>query len=106
MFVSVTVRLCENGSRPVVSFFLNNYHVSNTATIKFVFILSRNDRQESFERLWEFRFPSPIRNELSLALIGVNYSAAIFEGVLRGLSIGVIDPPFSADSHNDAGMEE
>jgi hypothetical protein len=105
MFVSVTVRLCENGTRPIVTFFLNNYHISNSATIKFVFIMSRADRQESFERFWEFRFPSPVRNELSLALIGVQYSAAIFEGVLRGLTIGVTGPQGADPPHNNE-MEE
>jgi hypothetical protein len=54
---------------------------------------SRNGRQESFERTWEFSFPRAIRDELSLALIGVHYSAAIFEGFLRGLTIGVIEDP-------------
>jgi hypothetical protein len=66
--------------------------------------MNRNDRQESFERSWDFRFPSPIRNELSLALIGVHYTAAIFEGVMRGLTIGVIDPQPMDDS--DIEIEE
>jgi hypothetical protein len=46
----------------------------------------------SFERSWLFRFPTVIRNPLSLFLVGVAYTAAIFEGVMRGLEIGVVDP--------------
>jgi hypothetical protein len=91
MRITVTVRLYPDFPA-VVKFELWNSNPSRSASIRFVFILHEDDRVSSFERYFNFHFPRVIRNELRMILLGVAYTAAIFDGILRGLEIGVIEP--------------
>jgi hypothetical protein len=112
MHVNVLVRLFSDGSRPIITIVMSHLHNSSSASIKFTFILYEGLRTTSFEKSWEFRFPRPIPNHLNLTLIGVTYTAAIFEGIQRGLHIGVTsqEPPplvdLQSDDDNDDGSEE
>jgi hypothetical protein len=111
MYVNATVRLFSDGSRPIITLVMGNLHNDRSAVIKFVFVLYDGLQASSFERSWTFRFPRPIPNHLHLTLIGVNYTAAIFEGVQRGLTIGVIaqEPTLvdlQSDEDNERSSEE
>jgi hypothetical protein len=105
MHITFTIRLDTNGESPIITVGMGNYFTTTSVSLKLVFILTDGLRSESFERSWDFRLPRAIPNILSLSLIGVQYSAAIFEGLLRGLQIGVINPV--QDQHgDDSGMME
>jgi hypothetical protein len=75
-----------------VKFELWNPSETGHASIKFQFIIHSGNRTSSFEKNWHFSFPRPLRGIPSMILLGVAYTAAIFDGLLRGLDIGVIEP--------------
>jgi hypothetical protein len=107
MHINVTVRLFSDGSRPIITIVMGNIHNATSASIKFLFVLYEGLRTTSFEKNWDFRFPRPIPNTLHLTLIGVAYTAAIFEGIQRGLTIGVVDPhPVDLVSEDEGSAEE
>jgi hypothetical protein len=89
MDVRVTVWLSDP---PVVRVDIQNSNPTRHANIKFVFIMHDGNCTTSFERNWTFRFPLVIRNRLQLALIGIPFSWALFEGIMRGLEVTVVEP--------------
>jgi hypothetical protein len=91
MNINVMVRLFSDGTRPIVTIVMGSLHNATSASIKFTFILYEGLRTTSFEKNWDFRFPRPIPNHLNLTLIGVAYTAAIFEGLQRGMSVGIVE---------------
>jgi hypothetical protein len=99
MHATLTIKLWDD-LPPIVKFDIWNTEESREATIKFLFIMHEGERTSSFERTWLFRFPRPIRNVLNLMLLGVNYTVAIYCGLLRGLEIGVITPEAAQNALN------
>jgi hypothetical protein len=87
MDVRVTVWLSDP---PVVRVDIRNSNPTRHANIKFVFIMHEGNCTTSFERNWTFRFPLVIRNRLQLALIGIPFSWALFEG--RVTRLGEFSP--------------
>jgi hypothetical protein len=102
MDIVVTIRLSDV-LPPLVKFELRNSGIARSASIKFVFILYEGQTSTSFERTWAFTFPRTVRNEVNLILLGVAYTAAIFEGILRGLEIRVVEPELQLSLENDSG---
>jgi hypothetical protein len=101
MDITVTIRLSDV-LQPFVKFEMRNSGTSRAASIKFVFILYEGNTSTSFERTWAFTFPRSIRNQVNLILLGVAYTAAIFEGILRGLEIRVVEPEAQLSIENDS----
>jgi hypothetical protein len=91
MRATLTIRLYRD-IPPIVKIDLRNYNPTRTIDIKMVIIFVDGDTYTAFKRSWQFRIPRPITSDLQLLLLGVTYTAAIFDGLLRGQEIGVTEP--------------
>jgi hypothetical protein len=91
MHITVTIRLYTD-FHPVLKFEMRNIAPTRHITVKFVFIFHEENVITSFEKTWSFQLPRRIDNIMNLLLLGVTYTAAIFDGIMRGLEIDVVQP--------------